>query len=51
MIPEITNDDFTSFLRWLFKEKEYTALSIINVVESPYKFGLEYREFTTARKK
>ena len=46
MIPVITNDDFTPFLRWPVKEKEYTSHSIINVVESPYKFGLEYTEFT-----
>jgi len=51
VIPAITNDDFTPFLRWLVKEKEYTSHSIINVVESPYKFGLEYREFTEAGKK
>ena len=44
--PEITNDDLTTILSLLVKEKEYTSHSIINVVESPYKFGLEYTEFT-----
>ena len=41
----LTNKDFPRFLRWLVKEKEYLAGSIINVVESPHKYALEYKEF------
>ena len=44
-IPLVTDDDFTPFLRWLVKEKEYGASSIINVVSEPYKYCLEYKEF------
>ena len=45
MIPLVTDDDFSPFLRWLVKEKEYRADSIINVVSEPYKYALEYQEF------
>jgi len=41
----VTNIDFPKFLRWLVKEKEYLSSSIINVVESPHKYALEYKEF------
>ena len=45
MIPLVTDDDFSPFLRWLVREKEYGADSIINVVSEPYKYSLEYKEF------
>lgn len=45
MIPLVTDDDFSPFLRWLVTEKEYGADSIINVVSEPYKYSLEYKEF------
>lgn len=44
-IPLVTDDDFSPFLRWLVREKEYGANSIINVVSEPYKYSLEYKEF------
>ena len=43
--PVVTNDDFVSFLYWLLNEKEYCSGSIINVVDKPYKYCLEYRQF------
>ena len=42
---EVTVDDFSRFLKWLVSEKEYTTSSIINVVDAPYKYRLEYQEF------
>ena len=45
MIPLVTDDDFSPFLRWLVREKQYGADSIINVVSEPYKYSLEYKEF------
>tara|TARA_R100000008_G_C3546671_1_gene147953 strand:- start:315 stop:473 length:159 start_codon:yes stop_codon:yes gene_type:complete len=45
IIPLVTDDDFSPFLRWLVREKEYGADSIINVVSEPYKYSLEYKEF------
>ena len=50
MIPLVTDDDFSPFLRWLVKEKEYGADRIINVVSEPYKYALEYQEFINEEK-
>ena len=45
MIPLVTDDDFTPFLRWLAFTKGFTKDQIIQVVSEPYKYKLEYEEF------
>ena len=45
MIPLVTDDEFSPFLRWQVREKQYGADSIINVVSEPFKYSLEYKEF------
>lgn len=45
MIPLVTDDDFTPFLRWLDYVKGFTRQEIIDVVEKPYKYKLEYEEY------
>ena len=45
MIPLVTDDDFSPFLRWLVKEKQYEADTIINVVSEPHKYRKEYDEY------
>tara|TARA_R110000824_G_scaffold247519_1_gene436577 strand:- start:354 stop:575 length:222 start_codon:yes stop_codon:yes gene_type:complete len=39
---DVSNDDFSSFLFWLVEEKEYSAKSIISVVDSPHKYVIEW---------
>mgnify|MGYP003128529912 FL=1 len=44
-IPDVNGDDFTYFLRWLHEDKFFTADQIIDVVNEPYKYREEYKEF------
>ena len=42
---EVTDDGFTPFLRWLVNDRQYSANSIINVVDKPHAFNLEYNQY------
>lgn len=45
-VPDVNSDDFTYFLRWLHEDKFFTANEIIDVVNEPYKYKEEYKEFS-----
>ncbi|QDP46234.1 MAG: hypothetical protein Unbinned3556contig1001_5 [Prokaryotic dsDNA virus sp.] len=44
-IPDVNNDDFSAFLRWLNEYEAYNVDQIIDVVSEPYKYKEEYKEF------
>jgi len=46
MIPLVTDDDFTPFLRWLVIKHNYKEQDIIHVVEKPHKYVELYGEFS-----
>jgi len=43
--PMVNDDDFTPFLRWLVRVYDYNEESIIHVVEKPYRYTKQYKEF------
>lgn len=44
-VPHVMNDDFVSFLEWLAENRGLDVGQIIYVVEKPWKWAPEYREF------
>ena len=45
MQPFITEDNFVDFLIYLHRKEDFDAYAIISVVEKPWKYKTEYREF------
>ncbi len=42
---QVTDDGFIPFLRWLVNDRQYSANNIINVVDKPHSFKLEYNQY------
>jgi hypothetical protein len=40
--PSPARDDWCDFLSWLARERDYSGLEIVDVVEKPSKYGDEY---------
>ena len=43
--PSTIEDDFVDFLIYLHRKEDFDAYAIISVVEKPWKYKTEYKEF------
>ena len=50
IMDKVDGYDFIQFLQWLDEEHNWSASSIIDVVEKPFKYQLKWEEFLNERR-
>ena len=50
IMDKVDGYDFIQFLQWLDREHNWSASSIIDIVEKPFKYQLKWEEFLNERR-